>query len=78
MIPNEDAGYFSGGTLLLTGAAGDAKEAARRLFSLLRRADEVGLETVYVRLPEPRGDTLALYNRIVRAAGCRILKLGGS
>ena len=78
MIPNEDAGYFNGGTMLLTGPRNDAKEASRRLFSLLRRADEAGLDRVYVRLPLPEGETLALYNRIVRSAGCRILKLGGS
>ena len=78
MIPNEDAVYVSGGTLLLTGSAGDVKEASRRLFSLLRRADEAGLEKVYTRLPEPEGESLALYNRIIRAAGCRILKLGAA
>ena len=74
MIPNEDAGYFGGGTMLLTGSRG--AEASRRLFALLRRADEAGLEKVYAELPPPEGETLALYNRIVRAAGCRIVKLG--
>ena len=76
MIPNEDAGYFGGGMMLLTGNRGDAKEASRRLFSLLRRADEAGLETIYAELPEPEGETLALYNRIIRAAGSKILTLG--
>lgn len=76
-IPNEDAGYFSGGVMLLTGPRGDAKEASRRLFSLLRRADEMELERVYAQLPPASGEYLALYNRIVRAAGCRIVKLGG-
>ena len=77
-IPNEDAGYFSGGVMLLTGPRGDAKEASRRLFSLLRRADEMELERVYAQLPPASGDYLALYNRIIRAAGCRIVKLGGT
>lgn len=78
MIPNEDAMYVNGGTLLLTGASGDIREASRRLFSLLRRADEAELDRVYARLPKPEGESLALYNRIIRAAGCRILKLGAA
>ena len=36
----------------------------------------MGLEKVYAKLPPKTGEYLALYNRIVRAAGCRILKLG--
>ncbi len=75
-IPNEDAGYFNSGVMLLTGPRGDAKEASRRLFTLLRRADEMGLEKVYAILPPSTDDYLAYYNRIVRAAGCKILKLG--
>lgn len=75
LISNEDAGYFCGGIMLLTGPRGDAKEASRRLFTLLRRADEAELDTVYAKLPPASGEYLALYNRIVRAAGCKILKL---
>lgn len=75
-VCNEDAGYFNGGVMLLTGPRGDAREASRRLFSLLRRADEMGLERVYAPLPPMTDDYLAYYNRIIRAAGCRILKLG--
>lgn len=61
---------------LPTGAKGDAAEISRRFFTLLRNADEVQLKTVYAQLPPAEGEYLALYNRIVRAAGCRILKLG--
>ena len=78
LISNEDAGYFSGGVMLLTGPRGDAKEASRRLFTLLRRADELRLETLYAKLPPANGEYLALYNRIVRAAGCRIIKLNNN
>ncbi|MBR4206558.1 MAG: threonylcarbamoyl-AMP synthase [Clostridia bacterium] len=77
LVPNEDAGYFPEGVLLLTGSRGDAKEYARRLFSLLRRADEMRLETVFAKLPPKTDEYLALYNRIIRAAGCRILKISG-
>ncbi len=75
-VSNEDAGYFEGGVMLLMGPRNDAKEASRRLFNLLRRADEMELEKVYALLPPASGEYLAYYNRIVRAAGCKILKLG--
>ena len=71
---NEDADRYDGCEVLLTGARGDAREASRRLFSLLREADERGLERVYAPLPPAEGEYLALYNRIIRAAGCRIVK----
>ena len=71
---NEDADRYDGCEVLLTGARGDAREASRRLFSLLREADERGLERVYASLPPAEGEYLALYNRIIRAAGCRIVK----
>ena len=77
-ISNDDAAYFSGGVMLLTGSRGDAKEASRRLFSLLRRADEIGLDKVYAQLPPAEGEYLALYNRIIRAAGCRVVKPGNA
>jgi len=77
-VSNENTGYFSGGVMLLTGPRSDAKEASRRLFTLLRRADEMGLEKVYTLLPPASGEYLAYYNRIVRAAGCRIIKLGNN
>lgn len=76
LLADEDADLVQGGEKLLTGPKGDAGEISRRFFNLLRQADEMMLETVYAQLPPPEGEYLALYNRIVRAAGCRILKLG--
>jgi len=73
---DEDAALVSSAYLLLTGAKGDAGEISHRFFTLLRTADELELKKVYVQLPPAEGEYLALYNRIVRAAGCRILKLG--
>ena len=74
IVSNDEAGFFPDGTLLLTGEKGNAREASRRLFSLLRRADEMELTTVYAPLPPAEGEYLAIYNRIVRAAGCRIVR----
>ena len=71
---DEDAALFPEGALLSLGPRGDAREASRRLFSLLRQADERAFTTVYAELPPAEGETLAYYNRIIRAAGCRIIR----
>jgi len=75
LTSDENADRFIGITVLRTGARGDAAEESRRLFSLLRKADDMSLERVYAKLPPASGEYLALYNRIIRAAGCRIIKL---
>lgn len=74
LISNDDACDLPGCVMLFTGARGDSREASRRLFSLLRRADELGLERVYAPLPPTGGEYLALYNRMIRAAGGRIVR----
>lgn len=48
---------------------------ARRLFSLLRKADELGAKTVLVEMPERNGMGLAVYNRLLRAAGFKVIDL---
>lgn len=48
---------------------------ARRLFALLRRADELGAETVLVEMPGQSGMGLAVYNRLLRAAGFKIIEI---
>lgn len=49
-----------------------AEEQARRLFSLLRKADEMNAETVLVEMPSREEMGLAVYNRLLRAAAFRI------
>lgn len=44
-------------------------EQAKELFSMLRKLDEVGARTVYVRCPDKEELGLAVYNRLIRAAG---------
>lgn len=48
---------------------------AQRLFSLLRHADELGAKTVLVEMPDTGGVGLAVYNRLLRAAGFRIIEV---
>ena len=47
---------------------------AQRLFSLLRDADENGVEKVFVEMPSKNGVGLAVYNRLLRAAGFKVVK----
>ena len=75
LAAEEETGQFSTGSVLSLGKASDADEHARRLFALLREADERDLETLYARLPSENGIDLAYYNRIIRAAGGEIVKL---
>lgn len=48
---------------------------ARRLFALLRHADELGAKTVLVEMPVTEGMGLAVYNRLMRAAGFRVIEV---
>ena len=48
---------------------------ALRLFSLLRELDEKGARMVYARAPRQEGMGLAVYNRLIRAAGFRQLTI---
>lgn len=52
-----------------------SKEQAKQVFSALRRIDEMGMKQVYVRCPENTGVGLAVYNRLLRAAGFEVIRL---
>lgn len=55
---------------------GDTPEQqAQQLFSRLREFDEIGAARVYARCPEKTGVGLAVYNRLLRAAGFRVIRL---
>lgn len=58
------------------GARTDASQQARHLFDALRRLDELGAHVVYARSPQPQGVGLAVYNRLIRAAGFEVVQLG--
>ena len=51
----------------------DSETQAQRLFALLREADDSGMDTVFVEMPSQVGVGLAVYNRLLRAAGFRIV-----
>lgn len=57
------------------GAHDDPEKQAHLLFSLLREADKKQFAAIYAPLPETDGIGLALYNRMIRAAAHKIVKL---
>lgn len=58
------------------GRRNDYLTHARHLFDCLRRIDEnKTIRTVYSRLPSTEGVGLAVYNRLIRAAGFEVIDL---
>ena len=53
----------------------DSSEQAHLLFQRLRELDDIGAEKVYVRAPSPEGIGLAVYNRLIRAAGFEVIRI---
>lgn len=62
---------------LTYGRREDAADQARRLFDALRQLDERGASIVYAACPAAEGVGLAVYNRILRAAGFEVISLDG-
>lgn len=60
---------------VVCGAQNDPQSQARRLFAALRECDEKGAKTVYAHCPTVNGVSMAVYNRLIRAAAFRIIKL---
>lgn len=50
-------------------------QQANRLFDALRAIDETNLTTVYGRCPDTQGVAMAVYNRLIRAAGFEVIEL---
>ncbi len=61
-------------TVLLTGDDYTPEELNHSVFGLLRKADDLELGKVYVKLPPAEGAYLALYNRLIRSAAGKILR----
>jgi len=51
------------------------EEQAERLFEVLRELDDAGAERVFARCPRETGVGLAVYNRLLRAAGFKVIEL---
>ena len=57
------------------GSSNDAYTQAHNLFSILREADGENFDEIYAPLPKTSGISLALYNRMIRAAAHKIIRL---
>ncbi len=57
------------------GSKTDEADQAARLFSILRETDKHSFKAIYAPLPRIDGIGLALYNRMIRAAAHRIIRL---
>lgn len=73
MCYDEEIPSLNNLTILPVGKKDDIKEQTKRLFDLLRRADEIGVDTIYAHLPNKNGEALAIYNRMIRACAHRII-----
>lgn len=60
---------------LTYGARKDAAAQAHRVFDALRQLDDMGAATVYAACPDANGVGLAVYNRLLRAAGFEVITL---
>lgn len=57
------------------GKEDDCGAQARNIFSALRKVDEMGASSAYVRYPKREGVGLAVYNRLIRAAAFEVVEL---
>lgn len=57
------------------GSKEDGISKAQGLFEALRQLDEAGIKIAFAHAPEKSGVDLAVYNRLIRAAGFKVIKL---
>lgn len=57
------------------GRADSPEEQARNVFAALRLLDQKGAKTAYVHCPAQNGVSLAVYNRLLRAAAFRVVEV---
>lgn len=53
-----------------------SEQQAERIFDVLREVDKIGAKKVFARCPSKDGIGLAVYNRMLRAAGFKVIKEG--
>ncbi len=60
---------------IIYGKKADPKTLAQNIFSVLREVDKIGKTEVFIHAPEKDGIGLAVYNRLIRAAAFKVIKL---
>ena len=72
----EEEAHLSPIPYLIFGKFSDELSQASALFSALREFDEMEALRVYAHSPKTSGISLAVYNRLIRAAGFKVIKVG--
>ncbi len=75
MIFDEEKELFKEHKTICIGKKSDLTSQAKRLFAALREADGAGAKKILAPLPKKSGISLALYNRMIRAAAHNIIEL---
>lgn len=60
---------------IVYGSFKNPESLAKNLFEVLRKVDDMGAKTVYIHAPTKDGIGLAVYNRLIRAAAFKVIKL---
>lgn len=60
---------------LVYGNSKNPQTLAHEVFAVLRKIDDLGVKRVYIHAPSKEGIGLAVYNRLIRAAGFKVIKL---
>ncbi len=60
---------------LCYGDSEDESTLAHSVFSALRQVDQMGAKEIYIHAPSKNGIGLAVYNRLLRASGFKVIKL---
>ena len=75
LIFEEEKELFKSHKTICIGSKKDISSQAKRLFAALREADRTDAKKILAPLPEKSGISLALYNRMIRAAAHNIITL---
>ena len=75
LLFDEEARDFPTHEVITIGKKGDETSQAKRLFAALREADKTTCKKILAPMPKQSGISLALYNRMIRAAAHNIIEL---
>ncbi len=71
-----DEEYYNINTQKISyGSKRDELSLAQNVFSVLRKVDALGVSAAYIHAPSKDGVGLAVYNRLIRAAGFKVITL---
>ncbi len=60
---------------IIYGSGNEPESLAQSIFATLREVDSMGVGSVFIHAPEKSGIGLAVYNRLIRAAAFKVIKL---